>query len=262
MGLIPGSGRSPGGEQGNRLQYSCQENPKDRGVWWATVLGVTWCGHDWSDLACIHTYGSRFFGLLEFFICNSLQVLYFWEFVCNEKKKKKHKWASICSTKAAWPVGKVYLDSSNYSPSFLGNLKQTTYSCLTLLFSAKTSIWYNRPLKMAVLFVSAHPLLAQPLLRLHLTHRTSYIFDPGPSFWLFWPLDQNLLAYQRDDEGCALLLVFLVTNEPTWCIPPITSNLSLSLRMKTAALSCPTINCTQLSVILGPCFRCASSPTH
>ena len=86
MGLIRGSGRSPGGEQGNRLQYSCQENPKDRGVWWATVLGVTWCGHDWSDLACIHTYGSRFCGLAWVFHFHSLQELYFWEFVCNEKK--------------------------------------------------------------------------------------------------------------------------------------------------------------------------------
>ena len=37
MGSIPGSGRSPGGEHGNPLQYSCQENAMDRGAWWATV---------------------------------------------------------------------------------------------------------------------------------------------------------------------------------------------------------------------------------
>ena len=36
-GLIPGLGRSPGGGNGNPLQYSCQENPMDRGAWWATV---------------------------------------------------------------------------------------------------------------------------------------------------------------------------------------------------------------------------------
>ena len=36
-GLIPGSERSPGGGQGNPLQYSCLENPKDREAWWATV---------------------------------------------------------------------------------------------------------------------------------------------------------------------------------------------------------------------------------
>ena len=40
MGSIPGSGRSPGGEHGNPLQYSCLENPMDRGAWQATVLGV------------------------------------------------------------------------------------------------------------------------------------------------------------------------------------------------------------------------------
>ena len=40
-GLIPGSGRSPGGGHGNPLQYSCLKNPVDRGAWWATVHGVT-----------------------------------------------------------------------------------------------------------------------------------------------------------------------------------------------------------------------------
>ena len=40
MGLIPGLGRSPGGEHGTALQYSCLENPMDRGVWRATVHRV------------------------------------------------------------------------------------------------------------------------------------------------------------------------------------------------------------------------------
>ena len=39
-GSIPGLGRSPGGGHGNPLQYSCLENPKDRGAWCATVHGV------------------------------------------------------------------------------------------------------------------------------------------------------------------------------------------------------------------------------
>ena len=38
-GSIPGSGSSPGGGNGKPLQYSCVGNPKDRGVWWATVHG-------------------------------------------------------------------------------------------------------------------------------------------------------------------------------------------------------------------------------
>ena len=40
-GLIPGSERSPGGGNGTPLQYSCLENPMDRGAWQATVQGVT-----------------------------------------------------------------------------------------------------------------------------------------------------------------------------------------------------------------------------
>ena len=39
-GSIPGLGRSPGGENGNPLQYSCVGNPMDRGVWGAAVHRV------------------------------------------------------------------------------------------------------------------------------------------------------------------------------------------------------------------------------
>ena len=39
-GSIPGLGRSPAGGDGNLFEYSCLENPKDRGVWRATVHGV------------------------------------------------------------------------------------------------------------------------------------------------------------------------------------------------------------------------------
>ena len=40
VGLIPGLGRSPGGGYGNLVQYSCLDNPMDRGVWWATIHRV------------------------------------------------------------------------------------------------------------------------------------------------------------------------------------------------------------------------------
>ena len=39
-GLIPESGKSPGGGNGNSLQYSCLENPMEREDWQATVLGL------------------------------------------------------------------------------------------------------------------------------------------------------------------------------------------------------------------------------
>ena len=40
-GSVPRLGRSPGGGHGDLLQYSCLENPMDRGAWWASVHGVT-----------------------------------------------------------------------------------------------------------------------------------------------------------------------------------------------------------------------------
>ena len=40
LSSIPGLGRSPGEGNGNPLQYSCLENPVDRGAWWATVHGL------------------------------------------------------------------------------------------------------------------------------------------------------------------------------------------------------------------------------
>ena len=44
---IPGLGRSPGEGRGNQQQYSCLENPSDRGPWQATVHGVA---KDWTQL--------------------------------------------------------------------------------------------------------------------------------------------------------------------------------------------------------------------
>ena len=51
-GLIPGPGRSPEGGHGNPLQYSCLENPMDRGAWWATVHRVT---KNWTRLKQLST---------------------------------------------------------------------------------------------------------------------------------------------------------------------------------------------------------------
>ena len=42
MGSIPGLERSPGGGNGNPLQYSCLGNPMDGGAWWSTVHEVAW----------------------------------------------------------------------------------------------------------------------------------------------------------------------------------------------------------------------------
>ena len=49
-GLILVSGRYPGEGHGNPLQYSCLENPMDRGAWWVTVHGITERTHTHSYL--------------------------------------------------------------------------------------------------------------------------------------------------------------------------------------------------------------------
>ena len=63
---IPGSGRSPGGGNGNPLQCSCVGNLMDRGAWWATVHGVakswTWLRdwvHKFEDMISEHLIGSE-----------------------------------------------------------------------------------------------------------------------------------------------------------------------------------------------------------
>ena len=58
---VIGSERSPGGGNGHSLQYSCLENPVDRGAWWATVHRVTQSQTlteaTWQ--ACMHKYAER-----------------------------------------------------------------------------------------------------------------------------------------------------------------------------------------------------------
>ena len=54
LGSIPGSGRSSGEGNGNPLQYSCLENPTDRGAWWATVHGVTKSWIRLSNFSSLH----------------------------------------------------------------------------------------------------------------------------------------------------------------------------------------------------------------
>ena len=53
-GSIPGSRRFPGGGHSNPLQYSCLENPMDRGAWQATVHGIT-KSQTWLKQLSMHT---------------------------------------------------------------------------------------------------------------------------------------------------------------------------------------------------------------
>ena len=60
LSSIPGSGRSPGEENGNPLQYSCLENPMDRRAWWATVYRVAKSGTQLSNCTfTFHVYNDK-----------------------------------------------------------------------------------------------------------------------------------------------------------------------------------------------------------
>ena len=63
MGLIPGLGRSPGEWHSNLLQYSCLENPMDRGVWKVTVHRVT---KNWTQLKQLSTHQHKSKGIISF----------------------------------------------------------------------------------------------------------------------------------------------------------------------------------------------------
>ena len=60
-GSIPGLGRSPGRGYGNPFQYSCLENPMDRGAWRLQYRGLQRVRHNWSDLA--HKHAREIFDL-------------------------------------------------------------------------------------------------------------------------------------------------------------------------------------------------------
>ena len=57
-GLIPELGRSPGGGHGNPLQYSCLENPMDRGALWAAIYGVA---QSWTRLKRLSSSSSSYY---------------------------------------------------------------------------------------------------------------------------------------------------------------------------------------------------------
>ena len=111
---IPWSGRSPGGRNGNPLQYSCLENPMDRGAWWATVHGVaksqTWL----SDWVC--TYNTHY--LLKKLFIWLHQVLQHMGFYCgivvqslNRVQLFATPWTAACqaslSSTIAWNLLKL-----------------------------------------------------------------------------------------------------------------------------------------------------------
>ena len=111
---IPGSGRSSEGGNSNPLQYSCLENPMDRGAWGAIVYRVA---KNWTQLKWLSTHHN----ILSHELCNSFEVLEF---------QKKLQSKSICTIlPEAYQTKQV----------------KTTYSAFELCISFPKSIhsWYE-----------------------------------------------------------------------------------------------------------------------
>ena len=93
-GSIPGSGRSPGGGNGNPLQYSCLENSMDGGAWWATVHGVSKSQTRLSDFT------------FTFHKSKNLRILFFLRWLLLLLSTvSRHVGFSSCGTWAQLPCG-------------------------------------------------------------------------------------------------------------------------------------------------------------
>ena len=130
---IPGSGRSPGGGHGNPFQYSCLENPVDRGAWQLTVMGSHGVEHDWSNLACRHT--CRY---LVFPVGISGK-----EPDCQCRRWKRcgfHPWIGKIPWRRAWQPMPIFLPGESqgqrslegYGPQCSKELGATEYTCMYL----------------------------------------------------------------------------------------------------------------------------------
>ena len=115
VGLTPGLGRSPGGGHGNPLQYSCLENPMNRGAWWGIVHRVAknqaqlkWLStHTQKEREYIisvllgsnaNHYTLNYVG--KWYVCCCWRV---WEWRCR-RSWRQHKWKLLCLTCSAHPT--------------------------------------------------------------------------------------------------------------------------------------------------------------
>ena len=88
VGLIPGLGSSPGGGHGYPLQYSCLENPRDRGAWWAAACGIAqnrtqlkWLSSSSSSRATKHSTDTTFLLLILILFRFSCFLSWNWKLV-------------------------------------------------------------------------------------------------------------------------------------------------------------------------------------
>ena len=159
MGLIPGSGRSPGGGHGNPLQYSCLENPMDRGAWQATVHRVTQSQTQLKQISTAWHNGSVSISLnlllpalYEIFLSSNLEIhlhIYILSYICHNLKlfwgiiSYYTKKDNIYPLKPCWnptPLINLGVVMESYSPRSVG------YLCWSRGFQVLKGISPNMPI--------------------------------------------------------------------------------------------------------------------
>ena len=138
LGLIPVSGRSPGERNGNPLQYSCLENPMNRGAWQVIVHGVTKSQTWLSDFTFFHFHFSQDRGLQSrSFWTHLVHMILNRVFWILKKWIKKKKLSKVARIKNHWVDSRVldFLKWKNRFKPQLHVLVIKWYPSLRILFS-------------------------------------------------------------------------------------------------------------------------------
>ena len=130
---VPGSERSSGEGNVTPLQYSCLENPIDRGAWWATVHGVTKNQHDWMTKQQRQQFRINF------------KIIRTWFQKQQTKSKSFHftTWSNLFKTSSIpWLTkSKIYETSKQLFYEIESNLPVTVHFSMRGL--SKDSTWYS-----------------------------------------------------------------------------------------------------------------------
>ena len=112
VGSVPGSGRSPGGGHGNPLQYSCLENPMDRGAWRATVTGSQRVRHNWSMSMYVHTSDNCYHRRPRWLSGK--------EYFCWCRRRRFDPWIGKIPRRRTWQPTPVFLPGKSHRQSLMG----------------------------------------------------------------------------------------------------------------------------------------------
>ena len=130
--LIPGSGKSPEGGHGNPLQYSCLDNPTDRGTWWSTVHRVP---KSWTRLKRLSTHTHILWSIpfIELISTSIISHIYFLIFIRIFKFSLIYNMEkAVFLINGAEKTGQPFMQKNETGhPSYTPYIKDLTWKGLT-----------------------------------------------------------------------------------------------------------------------------------